>query len=169
MAPTARPRGRTPSLPGRHRHDFDPGQPGSAVRPRPRGEHDADRYRGLTSTAIPSYVKALWEGIQEGLDFEGVIEASFVETLRDDPQRMDPWYEFTDRKATWLYHGRVPINMHLVDDVALIWLGEHDGDDLEVYGLLESENPAVVEWAESFYEEYRIDSELLDAATLSEA
>lgn len=129
---------------------------------------DADRYRGLTSTAIPSYVEALWEGLQEGLDFEGIIEASFVETLRDDPQRADPWYEFADREATWLYHGRVHINMHLVDDVALIWLGTHDEDELEVYGLLESENPAVLEWAESIYEEYRAESELLDTATLPE-
>ncbi|MFC7228368.1 hypothetical protein N0B31_13220 [Salinirubellus salinus] len=128
---------------------------------------DADRYRGLTSTAIPSYVQALRECLRGGLDFEGIIEASFVATLRDEPQRVDPWYDFAERETAWLYDGRVPINMHLLDDVVLVWLGTHDGDELEVYGLLESGNPAVLEWAESLYEEYRAESELLDTATFS--
>jgi predicted transcriptional regulator len=128
---------------------------------------DADAYRGLTSTAIPSYVQALREGlVQGGLDFEGVIEASFVETLHDDPDRADPWYDFADAEATWVHDGPVPINMHVIDDVALIWLGEHDGNDLEVYGLLESKNPSVLSWAESLYEEYRSDADLLNERML---
>lgn len=128
----------------------------------------ADTYRGLTSTAIPSYVEALSEGIvQNGLTCEGVIKASFLETLRGDQDRVEPWYDLVETGETWLYDGPVPINMHIVDNVALIWLGEHDEDDLEVYGLLESENPSVVSWAESLYEEYRAQADLLTVAMLA--
>jgi predicted transcriptional regulator len=129
---------------------------------------DADTYRGLTSTAIPSYVQVLNKGLVQGrLDVEGVIKASFVETLRNDQERADPWYDFVEAEAIWLYDGPVPINMHLLDNIVLIWLGEHDEDDMEVYGLLESTNPSVLSWAESLYKEYRAEANLLDMATLS--
>lgn len=129
---------------------------------------DAETYRGLTSTAIPTYVQALHEGLVEGrLDVEGVIEARFLDTLRDDPERAAPWYDFADAEAKWVYEGAVPINMHLLGDTVLIWLGKHEENDLEVYGLLESTNPAVLSWAEALYEEYRSEAVLLDAARLS--
>lgn len=127
----------------------------------------ADTYRGLTSTAIPSYVRELRDGlVRRELDFEGVIEAGFLETLRGDPERAEPWYDLADAEATWIYDGRVPINMHVIDGVTLVWLGERVGDDLEVYGLLESENPSVSSWAESLYEEFRSEAELLDGTRL---
>jgi len=130
---------------------------------------EADTYRGLTSTAIPSYVQVLHEGmVQNRLNVEGVIEASFLETLRNDPERAGPWYDFAEADAISVYDGSVPINMHLLDDVVLIWLGEHDEDDLEVYGLLESENPSVLSWAESLYEEYRTEADPLDTTKMFE-
>lgn len=130
---------------------------------------EADTYRGLTSTAIPSYVQVLHEGmVQNRLHVEGVIEASFLETLRNDPERAAPWYDFAEVEAKWVYEGSVPINMHLLEDTVLIWLGEHEEDDLEVYGLLESKNPSVLSWAESLYEEYRAEAEPLDPGVLPE-
>jgi predicted transcriptional regulator len=58
----------------------------------------------------------------------------------------------------WLYDGIVPINVQIVDERVLVWLGENRD---ETAGLLESENPAVLDWAESLYEEYRAQSEPL--------
>ena len=106
--------------------------------------------------------------VQNRLHVEGVIEASFLETLRNHPERAAPWYDFAQAEAKRVYDGSVPINMHLLDDVVLIWLGEHEEDDLDVYGLLESKNPSVLSWAESLYEEYRAEADLLDTARLSE-
>lgn len=127
----------------------------------------ADTYRGLTSTAIPRYVRVLRDRLSTGrLDAEGVIETRFLETLSDDPARAEPWYAFAEAGATWLYEDRVPINMHIVDDTVLIWLGERDENGIEIHGLLESENEAVVSWAESLYEDYRSNSEPLDTAQL---
>lgn len=127
----------------------------------------ADQYRGLTSTAIPRYVEEIRNRLVREADWdcEGVIEASFIETLRGDLERVAPWYELAEAEVSWIYDGRVPINMHVVDDTVMIWLGDRD-DGLEVYGLLESSNPNVRSWAESLYEEYRAEAELLDGSML---
>lgn len=128
---------------------------------------EADRYRGLTFTAIPSYVEALGAGLRErGLDIEGVIEAGFLETLRDEPERVGPWRELAQTESVWVYRGTVPINLHVVDDTTAFWLGRDGADGLEVYGLLESENQSVLGWAESLFARYRSEGALLDEAML---
>lgn len=127
-----------------------------------RGLHrirDASTYRGLTQNSLPQYMQAICDQVEAGsLQFEGVIEKRFIEVLRNDRERADTWSVIADRM--WVFDGHVPLNMHLVDDSALIWLcGEdEEGNDVVPKGLLETENPHVVSWAESFYEEY------LDAA-----
>ena len=122
----------------------------------------ADEYRGLTRNSLPRYMKTVRDRVVRGqLDFEGVIERRFVEVLRDDPERAARWQDVAHR--TWLYDGHVPINMHVLGGTTLIWLcdEDRDGDGVIVKGLLESDHPAVVSWAESFYEEYRDQAEPL--------
>lgn len=117
----------------------------------------ATDYRGISSTALPDHVKVLRERVEQGrLEFEQVLETAFVETIRDDPERSAEWEHLADR--VWQYDGRVPINIHLIDGVVLVWLGESRN---EVAGLFVSENSAVVSWAECLYEEYRSESEPL--------
>lgn len=128
---------------------------------------ESDSYRGLTQNSLPEYMKALHGRVVEGeLDFEGVIAASFIDVLDNDPQRAALWQDIADRM--WLYNGRVPLNMHIVDGTVLIWLCDENqaGDDVIVKGLLESTHPAIVSWAESLYEEHRTDAEPLDRAVL---
>jgi len=120
---------------------------------------DASSYRGLTQNSLPQYMRVICDHVESGdLEFEGVIEERFVEVLRNDPERGETWSTIADQM--WVFEGHVPINIHLVDNTALIWLcGEdEEGNDVVPKGLLETENPQVVSWAESFYEEY------LDAA-----
>ena len=127
----------------------------------------ADRYRALVTTAIPSYVKAVRELQVDGpLDKQGVIEASFLGTLRGNPERAEPWYAFAASDTTWIYHGQVPVDLHIVDDTVLLWLRKRSGNDLDVYGLLESQNTALIEWAEDLFEEYKRDAELLEPEML---
>lgn len=128
---------------------------------------EAGRYRGLTFTAVPSYVAALGAGLREReLDFEGVIEAGFLETLREDPERVGPWRELAQTGSVWVYPGTVPINLHVVDDTTAVWLGRGRADELDVYGLLESDEPSVLAWAESLFAQYRSDGELLEEGML---
>ena len=127
----------------------------------------AEEYRGLTQNSLPEYMKALRDRVvRDELRFQGVIERGFVDVLRDDPERAALWHDIADRM--WLYDGHVPLNMHVVDGTALVWLCDenHDGEDVIVQGLLESSHPEVVSWAESLYEEYRADSEPMDADVL---
>ncbi|WP_135304934.1 helix-turn-helix transcriptional regulator [Haloarcula amylovorans] len=127
----------------------------------------SDSYRSLTQNSLPEYMDVLHGRVVEGqLDFEGVIEASFIDVLGNDPDRAALWQDIADRM--WLYNGRVPLNMHIVDGTVLLWLcGENQaGDDVLVKGLLESTHPDVVSWAESLYEEHRADAEPLEPAVL---
>lgn len=108
-------------------------------------------------------MRALADEVREGrLELEGVVEAAFVEGLRDDPERTAPWHAFAD--GVWVYDGRVPLDMHVVDGTAVLWLS--DDRDERAYGLLESDRPSVVRWAESLYEEYRAEAEPLDPVRL---
>jgi predicted transcriptional regulator len=130
----------------------------------------AESYRGLTQNSLPEYMRVLHGRIEAGdLDFEGVLKAGFVDAVRADPDRAAQWRDPAD--LTWLYDGRVPLNVHLVDGTVLLWLcGEGEaGDDVVARGLLESTDPAVVSWVESLYEEYRAAAEPLDPAVLTTA
>jgi predicted transcriptional regulator len=130
----------------------------------------ADEYRGLTQNSLPEYMKTICDRVVSGqLDFQGVIEANFIEVLRTDPDRAARWHDIAH--GMWLYDGHVPINMHIVDETALIWLCAEDesGEDVVIKGVLESEHPAVVSWAESLYEKYRDEGEPLDPEILPEA
>jgi len=92
------------------------------------------------------------------LDFEQVLEKSFVESLRDAPERSAIWQPLIDR--VFVYDGIVPINTHIVDGTVLVWLGESRE---EVAGLFLSESPEVLAWAESLYEDYRASADPLEA------
>lgn len=118
---------------------------------------EATEYRGLNSTALPDHVKVLRERVEAGrLDFDQVFEKAFVETIRADPERSAQWESLSE--CVWVYEGIVPINVHIIDGVVLVWLGQTRN---EVEGLFVSENAAVVTWAESLYEDYLSESEPL--------
>lgn len=128
---------------------------------------ESDSYRGLTQNSLPEYMRVVHSRVVAGqLDFEGVIEASFIDALGNDPQRAALWQDIAD--WMWLYTGRVPLNMHIVDGTVLIWLCDENqaGEDVIAKGLLESTHPEVVSWAESLYEEHRADAEPLDPTVL---
>lgn len=130
----------------------------------------ADEYRGLTQNSLPEYMEEICDRVVRGeLDFQGVIEASFIETLQTDPDRAARWHDIA--QGMWLYSGRVPINMHILDGTVLIWLCDenHEGKDVLAKGVLESEHPAVVSWAESLYEKYLTEAEPLTPAMLPQA
>ena len=118
---------------------------------------EATEYRGLNSTSLPKHAKVLRDRVRAGrLDFTQVFEAAFIETIRADPERSALWTSLSDR--VWVYDGVVPINVQIVNESVLVWLGKTRGD---AAGLLESENAAVLSWAESLHEEYRSEAEPL--------
>ena len=125
-----------------------------------------ETYRGLTQIAPEIVIQTLADLADQGrLHVEGVIEAEFIEGILDDPEWAAPWHSFADQ--VWVYDGHIPLNMHIIDDTVVVWLVSTDDDTWDVYGLMECDNPAVMTWAESLYQEYRTAAEPLDAASFS--
>jgi hypothetical protein len=71
---------------------------------------------------------------------------------------------FADRLR--VYDGTVPLNVHIIDGTVVLWLSTTAGDEWETYGLLECDYPAVVEWAESLYRDYRTEATPFDTGSL---
>lgn len=123
--------------------------------------------RVLATTVTPRHAKVSWELWSAGREAgEVVVAAGFIETLRDDPERAEPWVDWAREGFVWV-HDDVRINVLVFDEVVEIWLGEGREDDVYVAGTLESENPAVISWAESLYDDYRAEAERLTPETLS--
>ncbi len=118
-----------------------------------------ERYRGLNSTALPDVVGQLLDRVEaQNVDFEQVLEDSFLEIVRTDDERTATWNRVGDR--LWEYEGTVPINLQLIDDTVMVWLGPTRD---EATGLLVSENDAVRSWAEELYREYQAESVALES------
>ncbi|SFR57249.1 Predicted transcriptional regulator, contains HTH domain [Halogeometricum rufum] len=122
-------------------------------------------YRGLTQNAPDIFVRTLAELVEKGqLEFEAIIEAEFIDELVEDAERANPWHSFAD--SIWTYPGTIPLSMHIIDHSVVLWLGHIDENQWVGPGLLETENTAVCEWAESLYDDYRMESEPLDPERL---
>lgn len=124
--------------------------------------------RVISRTVTPRHqnvTRDLWaEGKQES---GGVLAASFLDTLRDDPERAEPWYEWAESGVIWI-HEDPQITVMFSEEVVLIGMGEEREDGVYATGMLESENPAVLSWAESLFEEYRAEAEPLTPEMLPE-
>jgi predicted transcriptional regulator len=128
---------------------------------------EADTCRWLSSAAPLEYVNVVVDCVeQRGLTVEGVIGADLAETLRDDPERAEPWRAVADR--VWVYDGHVPVSVEIVDETVLVWLTPKRDDRWDGAALLESDHPAVRSWAESLYDEYRREAARLDPAVLAD-
>lgn len=72
------------------------------------------------------------------------------------------------REEVWIHPEEVPLSLHIIDETVILWLDECEGDEVVIRGVLVTENPEILSWAESLYEEYLAESELLDPVTLPE-
>jgi predicted transcriptional regulator len=126
-----------------------------------------ETYRGLTQIAPEIIINTLSDLANQGqLHVEGVIEAEFIAGILNDPERAAPWHAFAEQ--VWVYDGHIPLNMHIIDGTVVVWLVSRDGDTWDMYGLMECDDPAVLTWAESLYQEYQTAAEPLDPAILPE-
>ncbi len=128
---------------------------------------NTDEVRSLVEVTLPRYVTLISEQVDERqLDAELVIEANWLEALPAESEQLPLLRARAARDSIWSYDGDIPLNMHLFDDSVAIWLGEERDDERVVRGLLVTEAPAVVSWAEGLYEDYREEGELLDPMML---
>lgn len=129
----------------------------------------ASRKRSLVTTAVPRLTELVHDRAEAGeLDSELVIQASWFDIHTPRPDQLPIWRARAQRGSVWVYDGVVPINLEVLDDSVALWLGEQREEELVVRGVLVTETPAVVSWAESLYEEFRAAADPLDPAMLPE-
>ncbi|MEF8840680.1 MAG: helix-turn-helix domain-containing protein [Haloarculaceae archaeon] len=127
--------------------------------------HESDTVRSVARTVPPPYVRAIHEDVTAGeLAAEMILDSAYLDVIKDSDMA-GPWRRIAANAEIRRYEQYIPYRLIILDDVVHLWLCSDEG---EQSGLLESEDPTVREWAESVYEEYRIETEPLDSATLSE-
>jgi predicted transcriptional regulator len=145
----------------------NPTEPWDRVTELFRAVDSVDTPHILAQGVAPIHTKVSWDLWSQGkLEGKVVIAARFLETLRNDPERAEPWVDWARAGLIWIYEG-LPITMHVFEGLVGIWLGELREDEVHIAGVLESEDPAVVSWAESLFEAYRAEAEPLTPETLS--
>ena len=129
-----------------------------------------DKFPFIIARALhPRLTKVTWE-LWKGDTAEGetIVDTRILESVQTDPERAEMWYEWAQTGRIWLHHAP-RITIMFTDEVVLIGLADVRGDVLHTVGSLDSENPAVLSWAESLFEEYRAESEQLTPEMFSEA
>lgn len=139
----------------------DPGNPMKAVNKHVRKIQSVETFRSLLPVTGVRAIEALHDRVtNHGAEVETVVAPAVAETFRSDPEYSDYYAELraADGVDIYRYEGNVPYYLGLLDDGVEIGVD----DDGQPAALLETEAPAVYEWAERTYEAYRADAKPLD-------
>ena len=114
----------------------------------------ADRFRCVARTAPPRYVEAIHEGVvSERLTAECILDGTYLDDLQDKSGLKERWNEISMGSETVRRSDEpVPFVLLVLDDTVHLWLCDEKG---ESQGLLESENPDVLSWANTTVDRYR--------------
>ncbi|MFC7044870.1 helix-turn-helix transcriptional regulator [Halobacteriaceae archaeon GCM10025711] len=118
---------------------------------------NSESIRELSSiVALDSAEQMEEQAMESGPDAtnEVVLQADVIEAILDNPDYRDQ-FERTASAGTvdfYRYDDRVPFLLGLLDDVVVLGATDDDGNPNV---LVESDAPAVREWAERVYREYK--------------
>jgi predicted transcriptional regulator len=121
----------------------------------------ADHFRCVARTAPPRYVQAIHEGVvSERLTAECVLDGTYLEDLRDEPNLKRRWSEITLESGTVRRSEEsIPFVLLVLDDTVHLWLCDEGG---ESQVLVESENPDVLSWANTTVDRYLEQTQLIE-------
>lgn len=131
--------------------------------------HRADEIRTLART-VPGRFRTIGHelSVEGAVDVELVIQASWFDSLSPGPDRLSPWVDRAARNDVWITDEDVPLTFHICDGSVIIWLSDDSGDKRVIQGVLACENPVVLSWAETLYQDYRAEAEPFDPMNLRE-
>lgn len=111
---------------------------------------DADRFWCVARSAPPAYVTAIHEEVTSGqFDVTCVLENKYLNSLSDDDEMLAQWRDMASGVATIQRHeGPIPYVLIVLDGIVHLWLCEDHEERHVTIGLLESDDPAVLSWAE---------------------
>lgn len=125
----------------------------------------ADRFRCVGRTAPPVYVEAIHEGVvSERLTAECILDSTYFDDLQNESELKERWNEIAMQSETVRRsEENIPFVLLVLDDTVHLWLCDETG---ESQGLLESENPDVLSWANTtvdrYLEQTQFDSAIID-------
>lgn len=113
----------------------------------------ADRFRCVARTAPPVYVEAIHEGVVTGrLTTESILDGMYLDDLRDEPDLKERWNEIAMESETVRRSEEpIPFVLLVLDDTVHLWLCDEKGGS---QGLVESNNPDVLSWANTTVDRY---------------
>jgi predicted transcriptional regulator len=127
----------------------------------------ADRARLVTYSVLPDVMEVCWRGTIGGnLELVSVLDHGALAGFGTDPQLVEQAQAMLEsgRAEVILYDGDVPSTVFIVDDVVLLCLSGGEGAPQAV---VETDDEAVVAWAESTIDDYRRGGERLDPSLFS--
>ncbi len=125
----------------------------------------ADHFRCVVRTAPPVYVEAIHEGVvSERLTAECILDGTYFDDLQNESELKERWNEIATESGTVRRsEENIPFVLLVLDDTVHLWLCDEGG---ESQGLLESENPDVLSWANTtvdrYLEQTRFESAIVD-------
>jgi predicted transcriptional regulator len=122
----------------------------------------ADTVRLATYSVLPGVVAECWSGtVERDLELEGVFEERALERFGADPRTIERAREIleTGRADVYVADGDVPSTVFVVDEVVLLCLSGGEGAPLAV---IETDDEAVLTWAEATIDDLRDEGERLD-------
>lgn len=123
---------------------------------------EAIEYRALTKSCFPQLARVMRDRVDDGqTEARHVIQRDYLMDLHTDSERAALWSSMTD--WLWVYDGSVPIGLHIIDGRVVVWLTK---GKKEIVGLLETDHPKALSWAESLYETYLAEATPLSSVSL---
>jgi len=125
----------------------------------------ADLFRCVARTAPPRYVEAIHEGVvSERLTAECVLDGTYLDDLQYERDLKKRWNEIAIESGNVRRSEEpIPFVLLVLDDTVHLWLCDERG---ESQGLVESENPAVLSWANTTVDRHLEQTQLIESSIL---
>lgn len=114
---------------------------------------ESSRFRCVARTAPPRYVEAIHTGVVTcRFTADCVLGGTYLDDIGDDHESKEWWREIADSSSTVRrYEEPISFVLLVLDETVHLWLCDGEG---ESQGIVESENPAMLTWANKTVDRY---------------
>lgn len=128
---------------------------------------DAEEVTILSHAFNDRTLEAVTDWVAAGGSFEGVFSAAAIRPVADDAALADLLRELLDYETATIsiYDGPVPLAVTLTDSVVSLLVRDDNG---RLQAAVDTETPAVTDWARAEYSRYWEESRPLDVETLTD-
>ncbi len=129
---------------------------------------DADRVRTFCYSVVHAPILAALQGIaHQGLQVEGVIAAGVLDVVRETPELAESAIDLVEsgNVELYLYPDGIEPQLIIADRTTMFLVTDDEG---AIQGLVETDDDAILPWAEKRFDSLRRAADPLDPATAAE-